>query len=324
MGKRLITTLGPIFSLFLIQAGFPAQLGAAEKFKVATIKSLLFYLPVLAAEEKELWKKEGLDAELVLFRSTRELDTGVLAGRVQAVSTQASGAISSRSVGVPVTMVAELEGFFPWYLWVRADSPFKGPEDLKGAKITIGVLRLGGVGYIYPQITAKGLGIEKNVRYVATGGLVEAMAALKAGAVTALVLGPYTVARMEYEGVARRLMSLDDFVPRDLDPVVFQAADSAISRDPASVAKAVRGLIKAANFIMENPSWAIPKISAELNVPGPVAEKFYQTIKYSRDGRINTDRLQRTLDFLLKYDLISKEKAPALKELYADRFAPGH
>lgn len=54
------------------------------------------------------------------------------------------------------------------------------------------------------------------------------------------------------------------------------------------------------------------------------AEKAYPMLYYSADGKIDKDKLEKaigaTVDILVKYNLIAREKVPSMSDLYTERF----
>lgn len=63
----------------------PLQIAAAEKIKFSTpLKTVPHYaLPMLAAEEKGIWKQEGLEGEWIPFCSGGSAHRAFAAGAIQ-------------------------------------------------------------------------------------------------------------------------------------------------------------------------------------------------------------------------------------------------
>lgn len=308
--KMILVTLPGILIMGLAVAPRP--------IRVAPI----YFMPILAAQEKGFWRERNLEAEWFPFGSGGAMYTALAAGSIHIGVGQVSDVIIAASRGIPTAVVADLGGFQDWYLYVRTDSPIKQPEDVKGKKI--GIPRLGSLSHVYMLTIAKALGLERDVKVVATGGVRESVAALLAGAIDGQVTTPGTMINLELEGKVRRVsgVRLADFIPRDWDAVAVFATKGFIENNRSVVETLVRGVLRATEFIMEDPHWSRERMKAIMRWSDQVAREYYKFLEYSKDGKIRPERLKKFRDFLIDYGIISKEKTPPVPELYTARFVP--
>src|SRR3972149_1491245 len=198
----------------------------AEKLKIGSaVKEFAgYYLPMHAAEEKGFWKENDLEVEWVPFRNSPTLHKAMAGGSMNLGWTVITSALEGMAAGVPMVIVADLYPKPTFTLWVRGDSPARHPKELKGAKI--GVLALGAIAHAYARVFMREAGLEKDVRYIGTGGPTETIAALKARAVDAIVLTHFAVIGLEYAGEVRALARAGDYVPEEwMDHIVVARQD---------------------------------------------------------------------------------------------------
>ena len=181
--NRLISFV--LMALILVAVGGKIQ--AAEEIKFGTPVKLdpILYLPVLAADENGFWKQNNVTVQWLPFNGGAALYQAVVAGSVDMGLSSTGSEMRAAGRGVPVVIVAESAQNQDFIVWVRSDSRFKKPADLKGAKI--GVPRLGGASQGLGLAIVKGLGLEKDVKFIGAGGIREELAALKTGKIDAIV-----------------------------------------------------------------------------------------------------------------------------------------
>ncbi len=310
--KIFLTLLVGLLTL----GGLTVNSHPAEKLQLGSSIRLYpaFYLPILAAEERGFFKKNGLEVEWVPFRGGTTLARAMAAGAINIGLSTASSDIVAISRGVPIQIVAQLfRGSKDWFIWVRRDSPLKKPQDLKGAKV--GVTRLGGASYGYARAIARSQGLEKEVRIVATGGIREQVAALKTGAVDATLVSIYIVASMKLKGEVRELLSLGDILPREWADQEVIARRDFVQKNPDTVRRVVKSLLQGVDFLRKNPPWTIEKMRSMSRFSEEAARMVYQGYllrNLTVDGRTSRKGVENVREFLMEFDIMSRDKAPRL------------
>ena len=292
---------------------------AADKLKFATaIKFNPFYwLITAAAEEKGFWKRNGLQAEVSSFRGGAAMHRGFAAGAVDMGLTGTAGVIRSASAGVPVLVVADL-GRQDFYIWIRADSPIRKPEQLKGAKL--GVNRFGGLSHTLGRVVAKSLGLEKDIKFIAGGSLREEQALVQAGKLDGVIAAFAPKAALKHRGVIRVVLSVRDYLPKEWSDQAVVARKDFVEKNPDLVKRGVKAVLESGRLISEDPDWAIRKLEKALKVPRTIAKEALAGGAYSKDGRISQKAMKNVLALLLEYGLVSKKKAPNVRTLYTTKF----
>lgn len=282
--------------------------------------SPIFYLPIMAAEEKGFWKEEGLRVEWVPFRGSADMYRAVGAGAVGVGLTDAPSMILASSRGLPVVAVADLQSAELFVLWIRVGAGIRGVEDLRGKRI--GVTRLGGITHAYAEVLAKRHGIEKEVKIVGMGGVPETVAGAKAGAIDALIEPTHLVLAIKREGLIRSLVNMAEVVPKPwVGHWVFAESEMA-KKDVRTVKGLVSGLIKATNFLRTEPDWAINKMVEVSGFKPEEAREIYLTYEFPLKGTIPPKAIENLISFLVAYGQVPREKAPRVERVYTEEFLP--
>lgn len=204
-------------------------------------------------------------------------------------------------------------------VWVPAKSPFKGPKDLKGAKI--GIIRFGSLGEAYTRTVLTSLGLQKEVRVVAAGGAPQLMAALKAGVVDGAVSSLLSMAPLKYKGELREIVSVRDFLPKEWSELALIAHKSFLATNPEVVRRVVKAVLEATDFVSKNRTWALEKMVSFSGFSPEASQELYDSqLLYSKDGKIERKSLETIRKFLLEHKLITEEKAAPLDQLYTKEF----
>lgn len=275
-------------------------------------------LPILMAQEKGFFRQEGLEVEWIGLTNAMALHQAMAGGHVEVAIGDSSGLIQAISRGVPLVMVADLKQEYPFFFWVRTDSRIRTPQDLRGTRIATS--RFGGVSHAYGQVVLKALGVEKEIKWVASGGIPSTMAALKTGAIDVAVLTIFAMAPVKLKGEAREILAVKDYLPKEWVDTTIYARRDQVEKRPKAVKGTIAGILKAGEFILKNPGPAVARIQSHFGYPEELAKFSYQRLHYGGDGKINPLALERVQEFLVEYGIVAKDKARPLKELYTVRF----
>lgn len=307
-----------IFLFWLVL--FPPLLQAAEKVRVGTPVRVqaLYNLPILAAQDKGIWRGLGLDLEYLPFRSGTELNQAVAAGALDMGITGALAVVQAVARGLPEIIVADLQGDNPFYLWVPTASHIRDAKDLKGARI--GVNRLGGTVHAFGLALARALRMEKDIKFVAGGGVREEVAAIKAGTLEGRMSDSFALAPLKYSGEMRELISMRDYLPRPWPDLTVLATLGLVGQKPEVVRKAVKALLQGAEGVLKDEAWALAKMKEEFGYSEGLAKMVFAQLRYGRDGKIDPRGLENIRNFLVEYRIIPKEKAPPVEKLFTREF----
>ncbi len=151
------------------------------------------------AHEAGLFKKNGIQVELVYIPSGPMIIQSMLAKEIDVAQTAAPPVVAADLAGANIAVVAGINNTFVYSF--RARSTIKNPADLKGKKI--GVTRLGSDSHTATEFALRkwGLDPERDVNILQLGGQLEILAALQSGIVDAGPLSYPQAARARQMGI---------------------------------------------------------------------------------------------------------------------------
>ena len=158
------------------------------KLKAAYSAESSWSLATWVANDAGLYKKYGLDVDLVLIRSAATITAALIAGETPMIQLGGNGTIQAAIQGADTVNVQTLVPIIPQSLVVTPD--IKSPEDLKGKRV--GVSRFGALSDLVIRRYLRKFGLDpaKDVTIVQVGGIPELLAAMKAGAISGGSLSP--------------------------------------------------------------------------------------------------------------------------------------
>jgi NitT/TauT family transport system substrate-binding protein len=199
------------------------------------------------AQDKGLYKKYGLDAELLFISSTTTSVTSLLAGDVH-VANASGGAIASAAVaGAQIVLVSCYLNSLPYELVVSES--IKSAEELKGK--SIGISRLGSASDVAARALLRGLNLEpdKQVPIMQVGGSSERAAAFRTGRIAGFP-SPPGVVHLTKGMPFRVLISTADFKERFEFPYICAATTkNYLARNRETVKKVIMAHIEAVQFV---------------------------------------------------------------------------
>lgn len=312
-----------IFSVALIitvSLGLASVASSAEKLVLGTgIKeSPRFYLPILAGLEKGFWKQNGLEVEWLPFRGDTLMFQAMTARSLNLAFSTAISVVPAVASGVPIFYIAETQVYTDFRLWVRAGSRIKEPKDLRGA--TLGVAQLGVPSHRFGLMIAKANGIEKDVKFVAAGGVVEVAAGIKAGHLDGTVQPLVILINLKLKGEVQELVAVADYLPKPwMENALLSRKDFA-KNNPEIMRQVVRALMQSISFLRENPRWAIEKMKSEGGFSEEAGKALNEVLIWTKDGKINRKAIENLRNFSLEWGMVPKDKAPSVDELYTAEF----
>lgn len=308
-----VGALVTIFGSYAAWAADKLRFGISVKFNPS------YSLPFFAAEERGFWRQNDIDAQVIFFDSGSSMFRGMAAAGVDMGLGGGLSDVQAMARGVPVIIVADLKSPQEFSVWVRADSPIKGPRDLKGAKI--GISSFGGLVHAYGRALAKALGMEKDIKFMASGGSTQEIAALRAGVTDGTIFSFFGMAALKFKGELREAVIVTEYLPREWIDVTISARRDFRDKSPGAIRRGLKAVFQGADFVLKNSDWTVAKLKAEYGYEEKDARAVHRDIlRYGKDGVMNPRALENMRNFLIEYGIIPKEKAPAVEELYTNEF----
>lgn len=154
---------------------------AQERLRIAWAGASPANSPIWVVQEKNLLKKQGIDAEVISITASPIALQAMLAGEVDVIVTSVTTLVNSRLAGADVVMIL---GMVPTFVdHIITLSSITRIEQLKGK--TGGVNRLGSTSDLGLRLALRKLGVdpEKDAKIITAGGNPERFAALSKGLV---------------------------------------------------------------------------------------------------------------------------------------------
>ena len=236
-------------SLFASKTALPAD--SLKKVRIAFPSIVIDFAPLWIAREKGLFREEGIDAEITYIQGGTRVVQALVSGDVNFGMGTATGAVTARAAGEGIITVAVPMNRLDYAFVSR--QPISRPADLNGKKV--GVAGVGGADNFAIRIALEKLGVNPaSVTTLAVGSSADRLAALRAGAVDAAIIGGGT-----FIGSGTGLHKLVDLTDLGIEfPMtgIFTANKYAVAnRD--SVFGFIRGYTRGVRFFQERKGEAI-------------------------------------------------------------------
>ena len=244
MVNRIIVGLS---LLVLSSIGSCAPGAAQERVKIAYSSADASNVVWFTALDGGIYRKYGLDVELILIQSSTMSVSTLVSGDIQ-IANSSGGAVASAVVaGANLVMTACYINTLPYELVVQES--VKSVEDLRGKNV--GISRVGSASDVAARVLIKGLGLEpvKDVPIMQVGGPSERAAAFRTGKIVGFPSPPGTIHLAK--GMPHRiLISTADFQKRfDFPYICSTTAKSYLASNRETMKKLTMALIEATHFL---------------------------------------------------------------------------
>jgi NitT/TauT family transport system substrate-binding protein len=279
------------------------------------------YFPTIIAEtaiRQKLFEREGIEAELTIYRGGAEGFEAIAAGAADLIYNSSSSVAAGLKKGVNVRCVANGGlGYYGWYLVVKPDSKITKVEDLEGKKV--GITSAGSGSDILARWTIA----ERKVNFTRVplggGGLVPN---LLSGNIEATVLySPLTYQVMRNKE-ARPLIDFGAEVSEH-STGSWISTDKMIKERSEALRKTLNALYAGLAFLRapQNRATAVKLIAEIDEIPSEIAEAELDgnIAKLSPTGEFKPEWMQRALEMARLIGMT--DLAPA-SEIYVTQFTP--
>jgi ABC-type nitrate/sulfonate/bicarbonate transport system substrate-binding protein len=257
------------------------------------------FWPTTVAEtavRQKLFEKEGITAELTIYRSGAEAFEGLAAGAADIILDPPSLVSAGRKKGVMSKIVANATmGNFGWQLMVPTKSALE-VKDLNGKKV--GITAAGSGSDLLALWTAQDRKIDFTRVPVGGGGLVPN---LMAGNIDAAVVYSPLSFQILKSGDARTILDYATAVPPNLT-AGWIVLDKYAEAKPDVVQKALNALYGAVAFMRNNRDITVKLIADLYEMPPEIAALEYENtiMKLETSGDMSAanvhDAVQLSLD----------------------------
>ena len=291
-----------LFWLLLTVVVYLPSADAADKIRIGFPDFSSPFLSLPLGQKPGFFQQEGFQAEFIRIRSIVAL-TALVSGELD-YHTVLGPVIAAAIRGVPVKIVACYTPTIATVLIARPE--FKSIEELRGK--TIGLNSYGGGLEGQARLMFKRLGLDpdKDIKFLATGGVESRLTALKQGLTAATVGSPPI-----------------DFLGKKLGFIVLARANELFSypssglivnvkkikEKPDEIKRMIKAGIKANRYIQQNREATIQTMAEWMKIDREMAAATYDSVvkTYSDDLSLPDNGLRLLIDEAKKAANLSRE-----------------
>jgi NitT/TauT family transport system substrate-binding protein len=240
--RNLLLGAALLLNLFWPTDVTPAQ-ERLEKMNVGYSAQAGAFAPIWITKEAGLFKKNGLDVNLIFIPGGPTAAAAMLAGEVQAVAMAGPAVVTSNLAGSDLVMIGGIVNTFAFQIiTVKAITT---PQQLKGKRL--GVNRFGTAPDIAARFALRRMGIDPSeVTILQLGEQSTRLAAMKAGQLEAAIVLPPITTIAEREGM-NVLMDMSE-LGAEYQITGLASSQSFITKSRSSAIKLMRSFVEGIHF----------------------------------------------------------------------------
>ncbi len=230
-------------------------------------------LPMMVAQERGFYKREGLELELIFVRGATTAVQALIANQIHFIFS-IGPQMPAVWEGNDIMLLAQQVGRPTFSMVVTPD--IQRIADLKGKKIgvTFGGSTAAGTKAL---LELNKINPDKDVEYIGLPGNEPKIAAMKQGIISAALLAP-PADYLAMKAGLKRLVSLAD-VFKDTAFTGLAANKKTIIENPQMVRRMVRAIVRSVLHTRDNPEDAMQVLTKRLGLEREAAQDAYQMIK---------------------------------------------
>lgn len=288
-----------VISAFLIPAAHTAFGQELTKVKIGYPAFSLTFLTFFVAKDAGIFKKHGLDVDLVQLAGAVQT-SALVAGEIDYLTGITSPLVAAaRGLPFKGIMITHDRPLF----WIIASSDIHRVEDLMGKSVAVD--RLATLQDIVARDLVKRKGVNpEKITFIQTGSVSNSVQSLAQGSVAAALLSlPHNVV-MTQKGY-RELASATELNMR-APSGGMATREAKLKQEPAQVKAMLRAILDAVEFNRREKSWMVNYVQTKWKLTPKVAEEAYRfwLQGLTADGKIPVKDLQEMYDTAYATQLI--------------------
>jgi ABC-type nitrate/sulfonate/bicarbonate transport system substrate-binding protein len=277
--------------LFILQLSASVLAQETKKVRMAYSAFSVSFLNVFIARDAGLFKKHGLEAELIQMAGPLPV-AALAAGEIDYLTGYTTGIVATGQ-GAPLKGIMISLRKPPFFL--VAEPSIGRPSELAGKRI--GVDRIGSLQHLVARLLLKAKGTDpERAVFTQTGSVSNTVTSLGQGAVSSAVLsGPHNVI-MEQKGF-RQIGSADQ-LPMQFPTSGLVVNGGKLKIDNARIKSVIRVMLDATAFCRKEKPWVVNYIKEKWKLESKIAETVYdQWLSIlTPDGKISIKDMQEYFD----------------------------
>ena len=322
--KRLsIIKFIPLLFLVVLAAGCtgknepPAVKGEQQKTLVRYATSA-GNLPIAFGIKKGYFAEQGIEVKIVTITGGVEAVTAAAAGEAD-MGGMGSPILVGAVAGVPITIVGAPPAAGQHFILVSKPQ-YKSFAELKGKPVSPGAPGQGTIQAF--NVIAKAKGFKpSDFQYVNTGTSANALAALQAGKVEAVITSELVGVKAELEGFGKVLERAADYFGHYQHSFIF-ATHTFIKEKPDAVRKFLAAYRKTVEYLKAHPDEAIAFAVKDLQQDEVTYKKVYakEIPNWDTSGRIDFVGTEHAINILKDLGDISPNSRVTAQQIVDEQF----
>jgi NitT/TauT family transport system substrate-binding protein len=307
--------------LVLLGLGLAHPALALDKVTVGRAVDTSFIFNLLEVGlSADMWKAEGIDANIVSFNGDARMQQGFAAGEVD-FGLGSGPSLAFKTKGAPATGIADLaDQPDNMAIIVAPNGSVKSIADLKGKNV--GVTTAGSLtDWLVRELSRQQGWGPDGIHPIAMGAMRARLAAMKNGELAGTVNTTEDGYGLEEHGEGKVLLTFGGIVPHFHTHVIF-ARNALIDKNPDLVRRFLRGWFKTVAYAKSHKNETITVIAKSMELsPTVLAHTYDKEMEVlSNDGTFKKEALDVLRRSFVELGILDKE--PPADALYDGRFVP--
>jgi len=294
----------PLVASLIFFSLSPATSGGIEEIKIASTGPAVSTLPLEIATRKGFFRDDGLEALTITMRTN--ITVNALLSRNVDYATPSTSVIKAATGGLPVKMIAVLQGRPDYFLITRKE--IRSNKDLKSKRVAIGSFGAPADLALRAVVTEEGLDFDRDIVRLQMVGNSARYTSLISGAVDATVLSPPFNLQAEKAGYKDLLWLGERF---ELPLAGLGVRDETFQKNPKQILAMIRAVFRAVAFAKTHPEETMRMLINWVRVDPEVAAMSYELGKrsWSERGMVADAAVKIVVDQSM-LELKSKDAVP--------------
>ncbi|HVB17186.1 MAG TPA: ABC transporter substrate-binding protein [Stellaceae bacterium] len=294
---------------------------ADEALKVGkSVPQAFGFTPLNVGVEEGIFKKNGVDVEIVDFGGAPRLAQGLISNAVD-MGLGSGPDMANEVKGAPIKAVGAAAGApMELTITVGTKSNINTIGDLKGRGISVS--QIGSLtGWLVSTLSAQQGWGRDGIKLVIMNPMSAVLSALVTNEVDGITVDLSTALKLQQQGHGKLLVKFGDYI-KDFHLYVIFATDDLIAKRPQAIRDFLKGWYQTIAWMKANKTQAVAIAAKVQNVdPGIVAGTYDLMMPvFSSDGHFNPKALATLSRSFVELGLLDKE--PDMKTLYTEAFLP--
>ncbi|MBI4522827.1 MAG: ABC transporter substrate-binding protein [Deltaproteobacteria bacterium] len=257
---------------FLFASGNPVVCGEEIRISYGVITAAL--LPFYVAQDQGIYKKHGLDVEMIYMTGGAKVVQAVVSGSAQFGLANAGSGVDARLAGHLLRYIASI--YDTYYFQIFGKANIRRPEDLKGKTIAASAAGAASDWGIRDALSLYGLVFGKDYKIAFMGGTSERVSALERGLVDAAIISPPNGLKAQKAGFKEILNLMELKLPFAYEAVF--ADETYIKNNRQTAKRFLRAYVEASAVSVKHKEIAMQVLSKVANInEREILEESYRT-----------------------------------------------